>query len=116
MGRTDDRIPAAAETPGEMLDALKALALNCTLKTDANEESSTDAMIAVLESFGVRAVTLSETVRVAVIYIRPSVLSEEGNRAEWQTFRKEITHDVMILEPQHPYDAPANDALSGRSL
>ena len=38
--------------------SLKALALNCTLKADGSEESSTDAMIAVLaEAFSQYDVT-----------------------------------------------------------
>ncbi|MET0364923.1 MAG: NAD(P)H-dependent oxidoreductase [Sphingobium sp.] len=78
---------------------LKAIALNCTLKADASEESSTDAMIAVLaKAFNAREVVLSETVRVAALNIRPGVLSDEGNGDEWPTLRAKIlAHDILIF-------------------
>ncbi|MCE7797261.1 NAD(P)H-dependent oxidoreductase [Sphingobium sufflavum] len=78
---------------------LKALALNCTLRADASEESSTDAMIAVLEkAFGARGVTVSETVRVAALDIRPGVSSDEGDGDEWPALRAKIlAHDIMIF-------------------
>lgn len=78
---------------------LKALALNCTLKADAGEESSTDAMIAVLDkAFGENEVTLSETVRVAALDIKPGVTSDEGDGDEWPTLREKIlAHDILIF-------------------
>lgn len=49
---------------------LKALAHNCTLKADANEESSFDAMIALLaEAFAAKGATV--TVRL-LHYPRPA--------------------------------------------
>jgi multimeric flavodoxin WrbA len=78
---------------------LKALALNCTLKADASEESSTDAMIAVLEkAFGEKQVILSETVRVAALDIKPGVTSDEGDGDEWPSLRAKIlAHDILIF-------------------
>lgn len=78
---------------------LKALALNCTLKADAGEESSTDAMIAVLEkAFGENDVEISETVRVAALDIKPGVTSDEGEGDGWPALRKKIlAHDILIF-------------------
>ncbi|SEK06829.1 Multimeric flavodoxin WrbA [Sphingobium sp. AP50] len=78
---------------------IKALALNCTLKADAGEDSSTDAMIAVLaKAFGEKGVTLSETVRVAALDIKPGVTSDEGDGDAWPALRKKIVaHDILIF-------------------
>lgn len=78
---------------------LKVLALNCTLKADAGEESSTDAMIAVLEkAFGENDVEISETVRVAALDIKPGVTSDEGEGDDWPALRKKIlAHDILIF-------------------
>jgi multimeric flavodoxin WrbA len=78
---------------------LKALALNCTLKADAGEDSSTDAMIAVLaKAFGEKGVVLSETVRVAALDIKPGVTSDEGDGDAWPALREKIlAHDILIL-------------------
>jgi multimeric flavodoxin WrbA len=78
---------------------LKALAINCTLKADASQESSTDAMIAVLEkTFAKLDVTVSETVRVAALDIKPGVTSDEGDGDEWPALRTKIlAHDILIF-------------------
>ncbi len=78
---------------------LTAIALNCTLKSDASETSSTDTMIAVLaKAFGEHDVTLTETVRVAALNIKPGVLSDEGEGDEWPALRAKILrHDILIL-------------------
>ncbi|WP_312312705.1 flavodoxin family protein [Sphingobium yanoikuyae] len=78
---------------------LKALALNCTLKADSRQESSTDAMIAVLtRAFSKNDVTVSETVRVAALDIRPGVSSDEGDGDAWPGLREKIlAHDIVIF-------------------
>lgn len=78
---------------------LKALALNCTLKADSRQESSTDAMIAVLtKAFSRNDVTVSETVRVAALDIRPGVSSNEGDGDAWPGLREKIlAHDIVIF-------------------
>ena len=78
---------------------LKAIALNCTLKSDAAEASSTDAMIAVLaEAFAAHDVTISETVRVAALDIKPGVTSNEGDGDAWPAVRDKILeHDILIF-------------------
>ena len=77
--------------------ALKALALNCTLKAEG--ESSTDAMIAVLKAaFKDRDVEITETVRVAALDIKPGVTSDEGDGDEWPALRTKIlVHDILIF-------------------
>lgn len=79
--------------------SLKALALNCTLKSDATEESSTDAMIAVLEAaFANYQVQVSEVVRVAALDIKAGVTSDEGNGDAWPALRESIlAHDILIF-------------------
>jgi multimeric flavodoxin WrbA len=78
---------------------LKAIALNCTLKSDQSEPSSTDAMIAVLaEAFAKHDVMISETVRVAALDIKPGVTSDEGDGDEWPALREKIlAHDILIF-------------------
>jgi len=78
---------------------LKAIALNCTLKADPQETSSTDAMIAVLEkAFTDRKVDLTETVRVAALNIKPGVTSDEGPGDDWPKLRAKILeHDILIF-------------------
>lgn len=78
---------------------LKALALNCTLKRDPAEKSSTDAMIAVLkQAFAARGVTVTETVRVAALDIKPGVTSDEGDGDEWPALREKVlAHDILIF-------------------
>jgi multimeric flavodoxin WrbA len=78
---------------------LTAIALNCTLKAEASETSSTDTMIAVLaKAFGEHDVTLTETVRVAALNIKPGVTSDEGEGDEWPALRAKILrHDILIL-------------------
>ena len=77
--------------------ALKALALNCSLKVAS--ESSTDAMIAVLrDAFAKSDVTVTDTVRVAALDIKPGVTSDEGDGDDWPELRDRIlAHDILIL-------------------
>lgn len=81
------------------MPAIKALPLNCTLKSDSSETSSTDAMITVLaDAFRDRDVAVSETVRVAALNIKPGVTSDEGEGDDWPDLREKIlAHDILIL-------------------
>jgi multimeric flavodoxin WrbA len=78
---------------------LKAIALNCTLKSDRSETSSTDAMIKVIENaFSIHDVELTETVRVAALNIKPGVTSDEGEGDDWPALRRKIlSHDILIF-------------------
>lgn len=76
-----------------------AIALNCTLKSDASEESSTDAMIAVLgKAFGNHDVKIAETIRIAAHNVKPGVTSDEGAGDDWPSIRAKIlAHDILIF-------------------
>jgi len=76
-----------------------AIALNCTLKSDASEESSTDAMIAVLgKAFGEHDVKIAETIRIAAHNVKPGVTSDEGDGDDWPSIRAKIlAHDILVL-------------------
>ncbi|CAN5841944.1 hypothetical protein BH11PSE6_BH11PSE6_02400 [soil metagenome] len=78
---------------------LTAIALNCTLKADATQKSSTDAMIAVLKkAFAKVDVEITETVRVAALDIKPGVTSDEGDGDAWPALREKIlAHDILIF-------------------
>ena len=78
---------------------IKAIALNCSLKADAADKSSTDAMIAVLaDAFAEHDVEVTETVRVAACDIKPGVTSDEGPGDDWPLLRKKILdHDILIF-------------------
>lgn len=78
---------------------LKAIALNCSLKADAAERSSTDAMIDMLRAaFAGHDVEITETVRVAACDIKPGVSSDEGPGDDWPLLRRKILdHDILIF-------------------
>lgn len=80
-----------------MSDAVRAIALNCSLKADG--DSSTDAMIKVLaDAFAKHDITVTETVRVAALDIKPGVTSDEGEGDAWPALREKIlAHDVLIF-------------------
>lgn len=79
--------------------ALKAIALNCSLKTSAAEQSSTDKMIGVLVSeLKKRGVDFTETIRVVDRNVKPGVTSDEGEGDDWPAMRQQILdHDILIL-------------------
>jgi multimeric flavodoxin WrbA len=75
---------------------LAALALNCTLK--ASGESSTDAMIAVLEqAFGDHDVSITETIRIAAHDVKPGVTSDEGDGDAWPAIREKILAAYILI-------------------
>lgn len=78
---------------------LKAIALNCTLKSDASEASSTDAMLAIVNAaFAKQQVEVTETVRVATLNIKPGVTSDEGPGDDWPALRAKIlAADILIF-------------------
>lgn len=80
-----------------MPDQLRAVALNCTLKVSG--ASSTDAMIAVLQqAFARQGVTLTETIRIAALDVKPGVTSDEGDGDNWPAVREKIlAHDILVF-------------------
>ncbi len=78
---------------------LCAIAINCTLKADTAEKSSTDAMIGVLaEHFTDQNVALTETIRIASHNVKWGVSSDEGAGDDWPDIRKKIlAADILIF-------------------
>lgn len=78
---------------------LTAIVLNCTLKADPAQPSSTDAMLKVVaDAFAAKGVAVGEPVRVAALDIKPGVTSDEGAGDEWPALRRRILDaDILIL-------------------
>jgi multimeric flavodoxin WrbA len=87
------------DTYGASDMTLTALPINCTLKADPAETSSTDAMIDVLRgAFVKKSVEVSDTVRIAALDIKPGVTSDEGKGDAWPSLREQIlAHDILIF-------------------
>ena len=79
--------------------SVKAIAINCTLKTGSDEPSSTDAMLKVLKSkFQKQDVELTETLRIVDYNVLPGVTSDEGEGDDWPRLRKKIlAHDILVF-------------------
>ena len=78
---------------------LRALALNCTLKSSAGGKSSTDVLLeevlGALRSHGVQA---DAPVRVADLNIRPGVTSDEGADDDWPELRERVlAAEILVL-------------------
>jgi multimeric flavodoxin WrbA len=78
---------------------LTAVALNCSLKSRSDEESSTDKMIGVIAgALSRHDVTLSETFRVVDHDVKPGVTSDEGEGDDWPDIRRRILEaDILIF-------------------
>ncbi len=78
---------------------LKAIAINCTLKSVAGEVSSTDAMIRLIaDELSRHDVELTDTLRLAAYNILPGVTSDEGPGDDWPDIRRRILdHDMLIF-------------------
>lgn len=78
---------------------LKAIAINCSLKADDAERSSTDAMIALIaRHFSDHEVSVSPTIRMTAHDIKPGVSSDEGDGDAWPELRQRILdHDILIF-------------------
>ena len=78
---------------------LKAMGLNCTLKSDPGKPSSTDAMIGLIAShLADHDVDLTDILRLSQFNILPGVTSDEGPGDEWPDIRRKILdHDILIF-------------------
>lgn len=78
---------------------LRAQPINCTLKSDASSESSTDMMIGLLATaFDKCDVAVAETIRIAAHNVPPGVTSDEGAGDDWPTIRERILGaDILIF-------------------
>ncbi len=79
--------------------ALKAIAINCSLKKRADEPSSTDKMIELIAGeMAKHGVELTETLRLAEYSILPGVKSDEGPGDDWPDIRRRIlAADILIF-------------------
>lgn len=76
---------------------LKALALNCTLKTGSDESSTELLLSQVLEELEKHAVEGS-MLRIADLTIKPGVTSDEGSGDDWPEVRAKIMDsDIVVL-------------------
>ena len=78
---------------------ITAIAINCSLKSKPGEESSTDAMIAVVAgALAAHGVALAETIRIAEHNVMAGVTSDEGPGDAWPDIRRRILeHDILIF-------------------
>jgi len=78
--------------------ALKAIALNATLKASGGEPSSTDRMLALISSAMSKDGVETETIRLADFNIKPGVSSDEGDGDDWPAIRQKVLDaDILIL-------------------
>lgn len=78
-------------------EPLKALALNCTLKSGAAESSTELLLSQVLEEARKHGVEGS-MIRVADLNIKPGVTSDEGDDDDWPAVRSKIIEsDILVL-------------------
>ena len=79
--------------------ALTAIALNCSLKPKAHEDSSTDKMIGlVATALAQHEVTFTETIRIVDHHVKPGVSSDEGEGDAWPDIRRRIlAADILIF-------------------
>ncbi|MEN0116150.1 MAG: flavodoxin family protein [Agrobacterium cavarae] len=78
--------------------ALKAIALNATLKASGGEPSSTDRMLALIASAMSKDGVETETIRIADFNIKPGVSSDEGEGDDWPAIRQKVLDaDILIL-------------------
>jgi multimeric flavodoxin WrbA len=79
------------------MTTLRALALNCTLKTGSSE-SSTDVLLdQVADAFAEHDVK-SERIRIADLEVAPGVTHDEGDGDEWPQVRDAVLEaDILVL-------------------
>jgi multimeric flavodoxin WrbA len=78
--------------------ALKAIALNATLKASGGEPSSTDRMLALIALAMSKDGVETETIRLADFNIKPGVSSDEGDGDDWPAIREKVLDaDILIL-------------------
>lgn len=79
---------------------LKAIAINCSLKGSAGDEtSSTDKMIGLItDALDALEVSVGETIRIVDHEVKPGVTSNEGGGDAWPQLRSKILGaDILIF-------------------
>jgi len=78
--------------------AIKAIALNASLKKSGDDPSSTEKMLSLIEKALKREGVVSETLRLADYNIFPGVTSDEGPGDDWPGVRSKIlSADILVL-------------------
>ncbi len=78
---------------------LKAIAINCSLRGEDGEASSTDRMIGLIaNALKTRKVDVAETIRIVDHDVKPGVSSDEGEGDAWPDSRRLILDcDILIF-------------------
>jgi multimeric flavodoxin WrbA len=73
--------------------------INCTLKADPTQASSTDLMIGLLSrEFSAAGAEVATTIRVAAHDVKPGVASDEGDGDAWPALRSQIlAADILVF-------------------
>ena len=82
-----------------MAATLKVLAINCSLKSSKNSEtSSTDALLGqLMDALGEYGAS-GKTVRAADFNIKPGVKSDEGDGDDWPDLRRRVLEaDILVI-------------------
>lgn len=78
-------------------DALKAIALNCTLKRGKDSSSTEKLLGELLDALSEHGVS-GEVVRIVDLNIKPGVASDEGLGDDWPALRRKIlASDILIV-------------------
>ena len=81
-----------------MPTTLRALALNCSLKSGSEESSTQKLLSEVVDELGSHGVESAPIVRVADHDIKPGVTSDEGDGDAWPAIRQQILDaDILVL-------------------
>jgi multimeric flavodoxin WrbA len=76
---------------------LRALALNCTLKT-GTEPSSTEKLLGEILAALAEQHVIGTTIRVVDHDVKPGVTSDEGDRDAWPAIRQQILDaDILVI-------------------
>jgi multimeric flavodoxin WrbA len=78
---------------------LKAIAINCSLRGEDGEDSSTDRMIGLIAAaLDARKVEVGGTIRIVDHDVKPGVTSNEGKGDAWPGIRKRIlAADILVF-------------------
>lgn len=78
---------------------LKAIAINCSLKGENGEESSTDTMIGLIAgALKKHGVSCTETIRILDHDVKAGVSSDEGDGDAWPDIRRRILAcDILVF-------------------
>lgn len=76
--------------------ALRAVAINCTLKS-APEESSCDRLLGLIADALAEHDVATATIRAVDLEIKPGVTSDEGEGDEWPPVRQQILDSQILI-------------------